>query len=185
MAPTCTAVRALSIVASRPACFLASSTRYASVTCLWPTIPVPGMSRYDASSGQNSCRGSAEIDSKRSLAESMTASSPARKWKRISAPWVIGRLQTGSLFETTLPPGYSGCVKCSDVLRRDGPTAAESGKTVVAHFDSGARRSLCGLENHVANHPAEAVVLVVRDGFGDVIRFIGNIESYPHSSSIT
>src|SRR5947209_475664 len=96
------------------------------------------------------------MDFSRTFAESAVASTPARRWKRTSAPCVIGqvakrcplrnhaaarpfRLCSGvaSAMRTlgSSSQALLFVIKGLDVFGGHGPGTAENGKAVIAHFD--------------------------------------------------
>src|ERR1035438_7045697 len=143
------------------------------------------------------------MDSSRSLADSAVASTPARRWKRKSAPCVMGhvanrcplrnhaaarafRLCSGvaSAMRRLEPSRYTllFVIESLDVLGGHGPGATESGETVIAHLYGSAFRPFRRLQNEVANHSSEAAVLIPGDGLGEVVGLICNVKRSSHNN---
>lgn len=72
-------------------------------------------------------------------------------------------------------------LQCLYVLRRNRPHATKGRKIVIAHLDGRALAALHRLKDEITDHPAQAAVLMASNRFGEVVRFVGDIERCAHN----
>lgn len=133
------------------------------------------------------------MDLSRSFADSGVASTPERRWKRKSAPCVMGQVANrcpvrnhAAARAFRLCSGVANAIRTLessrqtllfvieslDVLAGHGRGATEGGKPIITHLNGCAFRPFRRLQNEVANHSSEAAVLIPSDCLGDAVGLI-------------